>query len=243
MALLPEVHQQQVKAEKFPEVTVDTNNEVELPGKSDLPEGQHSKSTSLLIPSNNSNTLPWMDHATATWKPSAFETPIKRGGSFENYHSEIGNYGSSILHGKLFSSSEVRQKPQVSGRKSFNFQDKSIPGIGHVNPVNSISTSLTKLNRRSSRVLPGSNLLGNPFESILPETEHNKIINQLQNTSSTHQLRAADLVTTPSSNRGLFKDSPQDIQQSISSKTFQQDTEDRPPNIISSEDLMDVSWR
>ncbi|XP_060674306.1 E3 ubiquitin-protein ligase HOS1 isoform X2 [Ziziphus jujuba] len=242
VALLPEVHQQQVKAAKLHEVTVATDNYVESPVKSDLPEVQFSKSTSLLIPSsNNSNIVPWTDHATVTWKPASFETPIKRGGSFENYHSEFGNYGSSILHGKLFSNAEERQKPLGSVHKSFNFEDKSTPRIRHVSAVN--STPLTNLNRRSSRVFPGSNLLGNPFESILPETEHNRIIDQLQNISSSHQLRDADLANTPSKYRGLFKDSPQDIQQSVFSKTVQPDRDDRPLNIASSEDLMNVSWR
>ncbi|KAF3448297.1 hypothetical protein FNV43_RR09010 [Rhamnella rubrinervis] len=239
MALLPEAQRQQVEDEKLPDVTVTTVDEVELPARSDLPEVQHSKSTSLLIPSlDNSSIALWAGQATPIWKPLAFGTPIKTGGSFETYQSELG--GGSILQGKLFSNTEMGQKPQVSISKSFTFDDNSTPGIRNVSSVN--STPFKDLNRRSSRVLPQSNLLGNQSAlKILPETEQSRVINQLQNTSPSWRFRA-DTVTTPSGNRDLFKKSSKDLQPSVSSKRVQPDKDDSARDIIASDDLMDVSW-
>ncbi|KAF3448294.1 hypothetical protein FNV43_RR09007 [Rhamnella rubrinervis] len=95
---------------------------------------------------------------------------------------------------------------------------------------------------RSSRVLRQSNLLGSQSAAkILPETEHSRTINKLQNTSPSRRFRA-DLVTTPSSNHDLFKKSSKDLQLSVSSKRVQPDKDDSAQDIIASDDLMDVSW-
>lgn len=241
MALLPEVQQQQVKDEKLPGVAVTTDEEVELPTKSDLPEVQYSKSTSLLIPSlDNSSITSWTGHATPIWKPSAFETPLKTGGPFENHLSEQGDYG-TVLQRTLFSNGEMGQKPQVHISKTSTFEDKSSPGIRNVSSVN--STPFRDLNRRSSRVLPQSNLSGNQSAAkILPEMEQSRTIDQPQNASPSWRFRA-DTLTTPSSNRDLFKNSSNDLRPGISGKRVQPDKDGRTQDTIRSEDVMDVSWR
>lgn len=228
MALLPEVQRQQVMAGKLPEFALSTDDEVEMPARSDFPEVHNTKSSSLLIPeSNDSFIARWTNH-TSTWKQSSFETPLKGGGSFDSYHSELGG-------GSLFQNAEMGLQPQPSISKNFKFGtgDKS------VHPVRPLNTSLLKdMSKTPSRVRLNSNLQGNQSYELSPEMEKGRFTSQLQNGSLT-----ANPVFTPSSIRGLFKDSSRDLQPSVSSKGVHPERDDRHFKATSSDDLVDVTWR
>ncbi|KAM1787631.1 hypothetical protein ACFX11_038003 [Malus domestica] len=238
MELLPEVQRQEVKSGKFPEVAVTTSREVEVAPAS-LPEVQESQSTSMLIPSSIDSSLAlWSDHMNPSWKPSISETAKKRVGLVDSYRSELGNNGSSVLHGKLLSNSETRWKPDDSINKIFNFEDASTPGIHWATPPSAVKDG----NRSSSKVHSNSRLQDNQYARMSPEMEWNKRFNPFQNTSPSKFYSAdSNPVTTPSSNRGLFKDSATDLHRSVNSKGFQRARDDRTWNMVSKDDPMDVS--
>lgn len=236
MSLLPEVKRQEVIAGKLNELTDTTCDEVEMPEKSDFPGVPNSNPTSLLIPStNDSSVAPWTNHTT-TWKPSSLETPVRKGGSFDNNHSELGNYGSS-LHGRLFNNAETGIAPQVSKNKSFTFVNKS---IRHGSPAN--ITPLKDMNRTPSRGLLNSNLQDNDSDKLSPDMDKSMLIDHLRNGSPYFSSFTANPITTPSSNRGLFRYSSQDLQPSVTSKRVHPERDDTPWKTASSDNLMDVSW-
>ncbi|XP_062073930.1 E3 ubiquitin-protein ligase HOS1 [Humulus lupulus] len=229
MALLPEVQQQQAMAGKLPETAVSTGDEVEMPAKSDFPS---TKSGSLLIPAlNDSSFALWTDHTSAR-KPSFFETPLKGDGSFDNCHSKLD--GTS-----LFQNSEMGLQPQVSNSKNFKFQigDKSSLR------VKPLSTSPSKdANKTPSRVLLNGNFRDNQSYELSPEMEKNRFTTQFLNGSPYSGSLTANPVITPSSNRGLFRDSSHDLQPSVSSKRVHPERDDTPWKATSSDNIMDVSW-
>ncbi|CAN6580659.1 unnamed protein product [Malus baccata var. baccata] len=237
MELLPEVQRQEIKSGKFPEVTVTTSSEVETAAAS-LPEVQKSQSISMLIPSSIDSSLGlWSDCVNPSWKPSISETPKKRVGLVDSYRSELGNNG-SILHEKLLGNSETQWKPDDSINKAFNFEDASTPGIHWATPPSSVKDR----KKSSSRILSNSRLQDNQYARMSPETERNKRFNPFQNTSPSNFYSAdSNPVTTPSSNRGLFKDSAADLHRSVNSKGFQRDRDNRTWNMASKDDPMDIS--
>ncbi|XP_050143725.1 E3 ubiquitin-protein ligase HOS1-like isoform X3 [Malus sylvestris] len=237
MELLPEVQRQEIKSGKFPEVAVTTSSEVETAAAS-LPEVQKSQSISMLIPSSIDSSLGlWSDCVNPSWKPSISETPKKRVGLVDSYRSELGNNG-SVLHEKLLSNSETQWKPDDSINKAFNFEDASTPGIHWATPPSSVKDR----KKSSSRILSNSRLQDNQYARMSPKTERNKRFNPFQNTSPSNFYSAdSNPVTTPSSNRGLFKDSATDLHRSVNSKGFQRDRDNRTWNMASKDDPMDIS--
>ncbi|KAL5551422.1 hypothetical protein UlMin_001598 [Ulmus minor] len=235
LALLPEVQRQEVRAGKLPEFAT-TGDEVEVPGKSGLPKVQFTKSTSLLIPtSNDSSISPLTYHTAPNGKPSSFETPIKRGGSFDNYQSELGKSGSSILQARLFNTAERGANSDVSMSKNLKFGDQlSQSSQVKISP-------LKDQNRSSPRVLPNRNVQDNQPSKLSPENEMNRFIDQIQNGSPYSGRFTANPVTTPSSVRGLLKDYSQDLQPSVTSKRAQPERDVIPLNMVS-DDLMEVTW-
>ncbi|XP_030500875.2 E3 ubiquitin-protein ligase HOS1 isoform X1 [Cannabis sativa] len=229
MALLPEVQRQQVMTGKLPEIAGNTGDEVEMPAKSDFPS---TKAGSLLIPAlNDSPVALWTDHTSAR-KPSLFETPLKRDGSFDNYHSKLD--GAS-----LFQNSEMGLQPQVSIGKNFKFQvgDKSILR------VKPLSTSPSKdVNKTPSRVLLNSNFRDNKSSLLSPEMKTKSVPNPFLNESPYSGSSTANPIITPSSNRGLFRDFSHDLQPSVSSRRVHPERDDTPLKTTSSDDIMDVSW-
>ncbi|PON97717.1 ELYS-like domain containing protein [Trema orientale] len=231
MALVPEVQRQQVMAGKLPEFTVTTGDEVEVPAKSYFPEVHSMKSSSLLIPaSNDSSTAPWTG-LTSTWKQSSFEIPPRGNGSFDNYHSELGG-------GSLFQNAETGLLPQISISKHFKFGigDKS---VHRVRPLN--TSPLKDVNRTPSRVPQNSSFQDNKLYEPSPDMEKGRFANQLENGSPYSGRLTAHPAITPSSNRGLLRDSSPDLQPSVSSKRVHPERDDMPWKTTSSDDFMDVS--
>lgn len=238
MELLPEVQRQQVKAGKFLEISGATSSEVEISATCPLPEVQVSKSTSLLIPSSVdiSHAL-WMDRMNPSWKSSISETPQKRVALVDSYRSDLGNHGSSVLHERLFTISEMQWKPDNSINKSFNFEDASTPEIHWDTPSSAVKGG----SRSSFKLLSNSHLQDNQYDKMSPETEKNRSFNPFRNTSPLHYYSAnSNPVTTPSSNNGQFKDSAMNPHR-VSSKAYYPDRDDRPWDMVSKDDSMDIS--
>ncbi|KAK9284920.1 hypothetical protein L1049_024101 [Liquidambar formosana] len=242
--LLPEVQQQQIKTGRLPEIDVDPGKEVELSEKSDIPEVQEPNSTSLLVQlSADSSLVLGMDHTIPFLNPSVLRNPLNQGGPVNNSRSElINNSSPSILHGRFFTNAERGLKPQISISKNFKFDDISTPGTRRVSPIS--ASPLREFNRSTSRGIQDSHLQDDQLDKVSPEMQQNGLINQLQNISTPYSRRvSANPVTTPSSNRGLFKDSARDLYSNVSGKQVSSDRPDRTWNVVSSDDAMDFSWR
>uniref|UniRef100_A0A5B6Z808 Putative E3 ubiquitin-protein ligase HOS1-like n=1 Tax=Davidia involucrata TaxID=16924 RepID=A0A5B6Z808_DAVIN len=240
--LLPEVQQQQLKTGKLPEIIVSPALTVDISAKSNLPKVQEPNSTSLLVASSfDSPLILPMDKAIPSSKPSVLGTPSKPGGFANNYHFELGKYGSpSISNGSSFTGVERGMKSQSGISKNFKFEDITTPG----NRRDSSMTAkpLKEFNRSSSRFPQHTSFLDHQFDSVLPEKEQNGFGNRFQNTRPYAVRVPSDLVTSPSGNLGLFKDSAQDPYVDVPAKQVSSDRPDRPWKVVPSDDIMDISW-
>ncbi|XP_062027506.1 E3 ubiquitin-protein ligase HOS1 [Rosa rugosa] len=242
MDLLPEVQRQQVKDGKVPEIAATSSSDAEMLETSSLHEGQESKSTSLLIPSCiDSSVALWTDQKNPSWKPAISETPQKRGGLVGSYRSELGNFSSSVLHGRLFTNSETRLKADISLNKTFNFEDASTPLSHRASPA----SAARDMNRSSSKLFSNNRLRNNQYGTLSPEMEQDVFLTPFQtfqNTSPSHYQRVTtNPVTTTSSNNGLFEDSANNLHPNLSSKGFLMDRDVRPWHTASKDDPMDTS--
>lgn len=217
MELLPEVHRQQIKSGKVPEMAVSSGEEVEMAAKSDLPEVQEPTLTSSLI-------LPSTDSYAFSRQPVS-ETPTRLLGSVNNHRSGFVNYGSpSIVH-------ERASRPISSIKKDVKFDDSSTPATRRISPLN--TSSLREINKGAY-----SNL-----RDASPEREQNGFIKRFQKITPPYSYRdSSNRLSTPSGNHGLSKDSAGGLSTNLSGKRIQSDRDYRHWNVISSEDQMDISW-
>lgn len=216
--LLPEVQQQEVKSGNFPDIALSPSKQIELSTDSDL-SMKEVPTTSFVLQ---------MDHGIPLQKPSVItETPLVLGASVNNGRLGIGNYGpSSILHGNILTNSEKGVKSQSSISKNFKFFDDISTPSSRV----FTSSKLKEMNRSSSQVLQSSH---NKSHKSSPELEQNGVMNQFQSSCPPYSRRTtANPISTPSSNDGLYKDSAQGAHRNMSAE-----------RVVSSDDLMDVSWR
>ncbi|XP_057953334.1 E3 ubiquitin-protein ligase HOS1 isoform X2 [Malania oleifera] len=242
MELLPEVQQQQVKNGKLPEIGVTRVDETDQPAKSDIFGLLESNSTSLLVHSSADHSLLWVDQSSTSLKPSIYDTP-KVGGSVSSARFEPRKDGSmSLLHERFFTNSERGLKPQIGISKNFKFDEIPTSRIHSTIPLN--ASPLKDLNRSSLRVLQNSNLQGNQRNSVSPELQQNGFSYKFKNSSPPYSQRVmTGTAIAPSSNHGLHKSSVKDSHPNASNKRLASDGPDRPWNVVSSDDPMDVSWR
>uniref|UniRef100_A0A5B6Z9U7 Uncharacterized protein n=1 Tax=Davidia involucrata TaxID=16924 RepID=A0A5B6Z9U7_DAVIN len=232
--LLPEVQQQQVKTGKLSEIVVSPALEVDISAKSDLPKVKEPNSASLLVPSSiDSSLILRMDKPIPSLKPLVHETPSKLGGFANNYHFELGNYGSpSISHGSSFTGVERGLKPPNGISKNFKFVDTTTPGIHRVSSMT--ATALKEFNRISSRLPQHGSFLDHQSDKVSSEKEQNGSIFRFQNTRPSSFRVPAE----PSGSLGLFKDSAQDLYLNMSAKRV---PSDGPWKVVPSDDVMDIS--
>ncbi|KAI9076548.1 hypothetical protein K1719_041534 [Acacia pycnantha] len=119
LELLPEVKQRQLRSRDFAEGAATSDMEVESPSKSDVPQIQDPRLTSLLVPlSANSSHVQGIDNTTGFLRSSStYETPTKVGQAFSGIGSELGRFGSPS-HEWLFTNIERRPKYQSNPGKS-----------------------------------------------------------------------------------------------------------------------------
>ncbi|KAG2676354.1 hypothetical protein I3760_12G049200 [Carya illinoinensis] len=220
MELLPEVQRQLVKSGKLPEIAVSSGEEVIVPAKSDITDVQEPTSTSILIPSfTDSSLCRGMDHMTPPLRPSAFVSPRRLHGSFNNHRSELVKHDTpSILHGRGL-------RPIGSTNKDSKLDVTVTPETHRVSPMN--VSPLREINKA---------YFGN-LQDASPEMEHSVFINQFQNTYRVSSNRKG----TPGSNHGLFKDSAWGLNTNLSGKRIQSDRDYRLWNAVSSDDQMEFS--
>ncbi|KAJ4712700.1 E3 ubiquitin-protein ligase HOS1-like protein [Melia azedarach] len=211
--LLPEVEQQLVKSGRLPVIAVTSDEEAGMPPKSDLRQLQESKSSSLLAPTSADSSLFLQTNSWTPAKSSVLETPSRLGGIVSSPDLKVGNYGSSILHKRLFANAEGPMH-EFGVSRDFKFDDISASGIHRHSFMN---TTPLKDRNNSSITLPNSNQRDKVSDKISPEPEEN-------------------------GNRGLLKDLAGDARSNLSSKRVHSDRDDGLWNSVSSEDPMDVSW-
>lgn len=238
--LLPEVEQQLVKSGRLPVIAVTSDEEAGMPPKSDLRQLQESKSSSLLAPTSADSSLFLQTNSWTPAKSSVLETPSRLGGIVSSPDLKVGNYGSSILHKRLFANAEGPMH-EFGVSRDFKFDDISASGIHRHSFMN---TTPLKDRNNSSITLPNSNQRDKVSDKISPEPEENGFISQSQNSISRYSHRkTTNSIATPGSNRGLLKDLAGDARSNLSSKRVHSDRDDGLWNSVSSEDPMDVSWR
>lgn len=238
--MLPEVQRQLVKNGKLPLNAVNSSEEVEIPEKSDLHGSQEPKSITLLIPTtaDSSHLLPTSNVTPAN--SSVFESPTGPGRSIKSPHFEVGHYGPSILHERLFMNKEGSTY-DFGVSKEFKVDGFSTPGVCQSSPMN--QTPLKGRNF-SSKTLSNSHRRDKVSDKISPVPEQNGFLSQHLNTIHHYSQRmTTNPASTPVSNRGLHNDLAGDLHSNLSSKRVHSDREDGPWYMISSEDPMDVSWR
>lgn len=236
--LLPEIQQQLVKNGKLPLIAVNSSEEVETPEKSDLRGLQEPKSITLLTPTTADSLLLPTSNVTPA-KSSVFESPTGPGGSVKSPYFEVGPYGSSILHERLFMNKEGSTY-DFGVSKEFKVDGFSTPGVRQSSPMNQMPL---KERNFLSRTLSNSHRRDKVSDKISPEPEQNGFLSQYQNTVHHYSHRTTtNPASTPVSNRGLHNDLAGDLRSNLSSKRVHSDREDGPWYIISSEDQMDIPW-
>lgn len=237
--LLPEVQQQLVKNGKLPLIAVNSSEEVEIPEKSDLRGLQEPKSVTLLAPRTADSSLLLPTSNVTLAKSSVSESPTGPGGSVKSPHIEVGPYGSSILHERLFINKE-RSTYDFGVSKEFKVDGFSTPGVRQSRLMN--PTPLKERNF-SARTLSNSHQRDKVSDKISPEPEQNGFLSQSQNTVHHYSHRTTtNPASTPVSNHGLHNDLAGDLRSNLSSKRVHSDREDGPWYVISSEDQKDISW-
>lgn len=224
--MLPQVQQQLKTGKLLPEIHTTSGEDVEMPAISDLPMVQGPKSSSLSVPLPVDSSLFLQTNHLTPFKPSIPDTPTRLGGSMNNLHFELGNYGSpSVLQERLFTNAGRGLKPQVSLNKNFKFDGISTPGIHRVSLVN--ATPLKEISRTSLKVLPNGPLHYDQFDEVSPEVDRSGFTNQLRNPSPLYSRRVtANPVAISGSNGGLPND-----------------RDGRSWNATSGDDPMDIGWR
>lgn len=236
--LLPEVQRQLLKNGKLPLNALNSSEEVEIPEKSDLHGSQEPKSITLLIPTTADSSLLLPTSNLTPANSSVFESPTGPGRSIKSPHFEVGHYGPSILHERLFMNKEGSTY-DFGVSKEFKVDGFSTPGVCQSSPMN--QTPLKGRNF-SSRTLSNSHRRDKVSDKISPEPEQNGFLSQHLNTIHHYSHRmTTNPASTPVSNRGLHNDLAGDLHSNLSSKRVHSDREDGPRYMISSEDPMDVS--
>lgn len=237
--LLPEVQRQLLKNGKLPLNALNSSEEVEIPEKSDLHGSQEPKSITLLIPTTADSSLLLPTSNLTPANSSVFESPTGPGRSIKSPHFEVGHYGPSILHERLFMNKEGSTY-DFGVSKEFKVDGFSTPGVCQSSPMN--QTPLKGRNF-SSRTLSNSHRRDKVSDKISPVPEQNGFLSQHLNTIHHYSHRmTTNPASTPVSNRGLHNDLAGDLHSNLSSKRVHSDREDGLRYMISSEDPMDVSW-
>lgn len=236
--LLPEVQRQLLKNGKLPLNALNSSEEVEIPEKSDLHGSQEPKSITLLIPTTADSSLLLPTSNLTPANSSVFESPTGPGRSIKSPHFEVGHYGPSILHERLFMNKEGSTY-DFGVSKEFKVDGFSTPGVCQSSPMN--QTPLKGRNF-SSRTLSNSHRRDKVSDKISPVPEQNGFLSQHLNTIHHYSHRmTTNPASTPVSNRGLHNDLAGDLHSNLSSKRVHSDREDGLRYMISSEDPMDVS--
>lgn len=239
MELLPEVEQQQLKAGKLPEDMVLGVDKAGYQREADV---VRERKEAASIPSASSplcsSLILQMDHETS-FKPSNYPN-LNSAGHVGDAEPEFVNISSpSTSHGNIFTNTGRSSKPPFSMVKNSKLDDVLTSGF------HSMNASVVKdVSRASSRFFLGE-LRDAELDEVSPQVEQNGLFGPLPKVSPPHSRRVmAKPTRTPSSNRGLLDDSPEERYKTASGKRlFSPRDLDRPGITASLGDAMDISWR
>ncbi|XP_021767996.1 E3 ubiquitin-protein ligase HOS1-like isoform X1 [Chenopodium quinoa] len=235
--LLPEVEQQLLKAGKLPEDMAlcvdraDCQREADvgrvLEEAGSMPSASSSLCSSLILQ---------MEH-DPSFKSSRFPI-LKPAGHVGVTEPEFQNLASpSTSHGNFFMDSEKSSKPPFSMVKNYKLDDVLTSGIRSMK-----ASAVKDCNRASSRLFNGE-FQDAQLDEVSSPVEQNGLFGSLSKVSPPHSRRVmAKPTRTPSSNRGLLDDSPEERFKTASGKRFLPRDLDRPGNTASLGDAMDISW-
>ncbi|KAL2898980.1 E3 ubiquitin-protein ligase HOS1 [Bienertia sinuspersici] len=235
--LLPEVEQQQLKAGKLPDDMILCGDEHGYQREADtvreqdqtvpVPSASSSLSSSLILQ---------MEHETSFRRPS--NVVSKPASHIGNTEPEVVNVASpSTSHGNVLMNTGKLSKTPFSMVKNSKLDDISTPGNRSLKP-----SGVKDVYRSSSRFFNGEFEDVQPDE-FSPQVEQNGLFGLLPKVSPPHSRRVmAKPTRTPSSNRGLLDDSPEERYKTASGKRFSPADLDRPGIMASSGDAMDISW-
>ncbi|XP_028762702.1 E3 ubiquitin-protein ligase HOS1-like [Neltuma alba] len=228
LELLPEVKQRQLRSGDFTEGAATSDMEGESPSKSDGPQIQDSRLTSLLVPlSANSTHVLGVDHTTGLLRSSTYETPSKVSG----ISPELGRFGSPS-HEWLFTNSERRPKYQSNTGKNLKYD--ALTRRNH--RIHSMNGSPVRGVSRS----PPSHSQDNMQDKISTGDEWNQFLGHNAISNPMYPWKATANPVT----RTTLKDSTElanDLR-NTSGRKVQSHRDDRSWNRAPSDDPMDVSW-
>ena len=221
--LLPDVIQQQLKNGKLHENGLLPSNAGGFPANSNDAREQGPILTGLLVPPVISSSVQGTNNVMTSPIHSTLNSSSKLGGSVSFRTNNYGNFGASMLPKGFFNEAEKGWTPDSGLRKNFSFDDVS-PAIPNTN----IATSPIRELKSSSSQKPGS----------IPK--QNGSLNKVHSRSSYLKGSIANPVTSLRSNLGMLMDSAQDS--SVLGKLAFSDKTD-VPQMLHSNDSMDISWR
>ncbi|KAK4262578.1 hypothetical protein QN277_028123 [Acacia crassicarpa] len=224
LELLPEVKQRQLRSGDFTEGAASSNVEVESPSKSDVPQIQDPRLTSLLVPlSANSSHVQGVDNTTGLLRSSStYETPTKVGQAFSGISSELGRFGSPSLDW-LFTNSERRPKYQSNPGKSLRHD--TLTKRNHV--IHSINGS------------PGRG-----FDRTSQSHSQDNMRDKISTGDGLNQFLGYNSNGSPPVTRSTVNNSTEFVDglRNMSSRKAQSHRDDRNWNMAPSDDPMDASW-
>lgn len=226
--LLPDILQQQVRTGKLPEVVVTCNDTVNISERSNA-EAQEPILTSLLAnPPTDCTFIKRVDSV----KPSVIDTPPALGGLLNLSSFKVGHYSSPSSPAHFFNNSGVLKPESILGKK-LKFDEISTPASRSVNPP----APVMKITRNSSREPSISRLRNSQTYRVSPEKSQNGFPKE----SYIFHQTAGNNVNSLSINRGILKDSVEDLYMSYPGKRLLSDAADRP-RMLPLNDSMDITW-
>ncbi|KAL9242771.1 hypothetical protein vseg_016738 [Gypsophila vaccaria] len=225
--LLPEVEKQQLKAGELTEDMVcsdkaDCQRDSDIRGEQDrvgtLPSASSSLQSSLILQ---------MGHETL-FRPS-------QDGHVRDTQSELLDWASpSFPRRDNFVNTERIVKHPLSNSRNSNMDEM----------LNSVtrSTAVKGVYKTASRFFH-NNVHDNQPDEFFPQMEQNGIFGRYPKVSPPSSRRVMAKPTgTPGSIRGLVDESPQERFKTAIGKRLSPGDTDRPWNMVSSDDAMDISW-
>lgn len=226
LELFPQVQQQQMKSGKFPDIGILSGSQMEVPKSQE----ESPKPVSILNPSSTDSSIFLRKEST---DPSSevlpFETP-------QQSNSTPVSQERTFMTAIRGSTSGIRMG------KSFRFNEISTPGTNYAR----VASPLNRVSRRSSTLLQNSHLPGSSPNHVSPDMEENGFPNRLNRTSPLFPqktINPGSSLTTTRSSRQMLGNSTLLLHKNASGKRVHSDTNDKPWDIDSAEDLMDISHR
>ncbi|KAK9667980.1 hypothetical protein RND81_13G025800 [Saponaria officinalis] len=227
--LLPEIEQQQLKAGELTEDMVLCRDEADRRRDADI-GGEEGRVGTLPSASSSlqSSLILQMEHETP-FRPS-------QDGHVRDAQPELHDWATpSFSHRDIFMNSDRLVKPQLGNSRNLKMDEM-------LNSVTRRTSAVKDVYKTASRFFQ-NDVHDNQLDEIFPQTEQNGIFGQYPKVSPPSSRRVmAKPTRTPGSIRGLVDDSPHERYKTATGKRLSPGSTDRPRNMLSTDDAMDISW-